>query len=71
MCEKVMSHPGIIVRSQTRDSFATGFTFYRQRLDKAYSMTDCISMLAMRERNLADVLTHDHHFTQEGFTTLL
>ncbi len=66
-----MSHPGIVVKSQTRESFVTGLAFYRERLDKGYSMTDCISMLAMRERDLADVPTHDHHFTQEGFTALL
>jgi predicted nucleic acid-binding protein len=40
-------------------------------LDKAYSLTDCISMNAMRERGLTDILTNDHHFTQEGFHILL
>ncbi len=28
-------------------------------------------MAAMREHNVTDVLTHDRHFTQEGFTILL
>jgi predicted nucleic acid-binding protein len=27
-------------------------------------------MLLMKQRGLTDVLTHDHHFTQEGFTVL-
>ena len=71
MCGQVMSHPRILVQPQSRESFVTGLSFYQERLDKGYSMTDCISILAMRERNVADVLTHDHHFAQEGFTVLL
>ena len=27
-------------------------------------------METMRDHNLHDVLTHDHHFAQEGFTVL-
>lgn len=37
---------------------------------KAYSLTDCISMEAMRQEGITDILTHDNHFTQEGFTIL-
>jgi predicted nucleic acid-binding protein len=38
---------------------------------KGYSMVDCISMQVMRSRNLTEVLTHDKHFSQEGFILLL
>lgn len=48
-----------------------GLDFYEARLDKGYSLTDRISMNAMRERGIREVLTHDHHFEQEGFTVLL
>jgi len=30
-----------------------------------------MSMNTMRELGIPDVLTHDHHFTQEGFNVLL
>ncbi len=30
-----------------------------------------ISMEAMRQEGITDILTHDNHFTQEGFTELL
>ncbi len=56
---------------QTEDSFQAGVMFYEQRLDKGYSLTDCISMNVLRERGITDVLTNDHHFTQEGFQILL
>jgi predicted nucleic acid-binding protein len=70
MFEETMSHPGVLVIPQTRESLLRGFTLYKARADKGYSLTDCISMTAMRERHLTEVLTHDHHFMWEGFTPL-
>ena len=54
----------------THESFLAGLALYKARADKGYSLTDCISMTAMRERNITEVLTHDRHFAQEGFTLL-
>ncbi len=71
LVRKIMGNPNMTVLPQTRDSFRTGFGLYEKRLDKEYSLTDCISMEAMRVHGLQEVLTHDHHFTQEGFTILL
>ena len=70
MFEETMSHPGVLVIPQTRESLLRGFALYKERADKGYSLTDCISMTAMSERDITEVLTHDHHFTQEGFTPL-
>lgn len=55
------------VLPQTRESFLAGLKLYEDRPDKEYSLTDCISMQAMRQRGLTEVLTQDHHFSQEGF----
>ena len=52
---------------QTPASFSAGFELYQARLDKGYSLTDCISMEIMRQKGIADVLTNDAHFEQEGF----
>jgi len=38
--------------------------------DKGYSLTDCISMIVMKQRGIIEVLTHDKHFTQENFRIL-
>ncbi len=70
MCEQVLLHPNITVFSQSHESFSQGFELYRQREDKGYSLTDCISMIACRERDIPEVLTNDHHFQQEGFIVL-
>ncbi len=55
----------------THNAFLLGAELYAARLDKGYSLTDCISMNIMRERGITDILTNDHHFTQEGFNILL
>lgn len=62
--------PDVDVLPQTRAGFDAAFTLYEARLDKGYGLTDCRSMLAMRDHGLIEILTHDHHFTQEGFTIL-
>jgi len=71
MCEQVLIHPNITVFPQSHESFMQGLNLFRQREDKGYSLTDCISMTLMRERKIQEVLTHDNHFKQEGFSTLL
>lgn len=48
-----------------------GVRLYRDRPDKAWSLTDCVSFVVMRERGLTRALTHDHHFEQAGFEPLL
>jgi uncharacterized protein len=59
------------VIEQTRSVFLKGLDFYKSRLDKGYSLTDCISMNVCREFGISKVLTHDKHFTQEGFKILI
>jgi predicted nucleic acid-binding protein len=65
-----MTESGVQIAPQTHESFLAGLTLYAARLDKRYSMTDCISMQAMRSVGITEVLTHDEHITQEGFTIL-
>jgi hypothetical protein len=51
--------------------FFRGFALFRDRMDKAWSLTDCISFTVMTERGLRLALTSDQHFEQAGFTALL
>ena len=48
-----------------------GRKLYRERTDKEWPLTDCISFVAMQEHGLAEALTADHHFEQAGFKALL
>jgi predicted nucleic acid-binding protein len=62
--------PNVDVLAQTRAEFDAALALYEGRPDKDYSLTDCRSMVALRALGVSEVLTNDHHFTQEGFTIL-
>lgn len=49
----------------------TALRLLQARLDKTYSLCDAVSFLLMRQRGIADALTTDRHFEQEGFVRLL
>ncbi len=53
------------------EHYMLGLRLFAQHEDKEWSLTDCISFIVMKENNLANVLTADHHFEQAGFVPLL
>lgn len=64
----VLDDPDILVIAQSRETLLAGLRLFESRLDKRYSVTDCISMETMKARDISEALTHDRHFAQEGFT---
>lgn len=68
---RILADQTIVVHPQSDQSFRRGFDLYESRPDKEYSLTDCISMEVMRQEGITEILTHDKHFTQEGFVVLL
>jgi len=48
-----------------------GLDLFARRLDKDWSLTDCISFVVMREHGVTEALTTDRHFEQAGFRILL
>jgi uncharacterized protein len=66
----ILASADMQVIKQSHELFIAGLDLYERRLDKGYSLTDCISMNVMRQFNINEVLTHDKHFTQEGFSIL-
>jgi len=67
----ILSNASVSVVPQSRQSFLNALEFYEDRKDKQYSLVDCISMMTMTNRSITDVLTNDHHFSQEGFKVLI
>lgn len=63
---KIFRNPTVEIVPLTQELFTAGLQLYEARPDKGYSLTDCISMMVMHDRNLTEVLTHDRHFLQEG-----
>lgn len=66
----IMQSNDVQVIRQGHELFLSGFELYERRLDKGYSLPDCISMIVMKQLNISEVLTHDKHFAQEGFSIL-
>lgn len=67
----VASDPMVLVVESTHDLFERGTALFAARLDKSWSLTDCISFVVMQDRGIANAATADRHFVQAGFTTLL
>ena len=61
----------ITIIPASTELFARGYTLYRDRPDKNWSLTDCISFVVMADEGLTEALTGDHHFEQAGFIALL
>lgn len=51
--------------------FESGLSLYLRRMDKDWSLTDCISFVVMEQMGLTNALTGDRHFEQAGFSVLL
>jgi uncharacterized protein len=51
--------------------FMRGWRLFRERMDKSWSLVDCISFIVMEDNRLHEALTADHHFEQAGFRALL
>lgn len=61
----------VTIIPSSADLFRRGFELYAGRLDKEWSLTDCISFVVMSDLAITEALTGDHHFEQAGFVALL
>jgi len=68
---ELLDSASVKVLAQSRDSLLRALDRFSKRPDKEYSLTDCSSMNAMDAEGITDVLTHDHHFQQEGYNVLI
>lgn len=69
--QTVRRTPMFRVVASSSELFDRGMAEYERAMDKAWSLTDCISFCIMREHAIARALTSDHHFDQAGFEALL
>lgn len=63
--------PSVAVIPASSELLARGFSRFANRLDKEWSLTDCISFVVMEDHGITEALTSDHHFEQAGFSRLL
>ncbi len=70
LIDHLLQRPDVEVIPLSVDLWQRGWNLYRDRPDKGWSLTDCVSFLVMQESGLADALTADEHFRQAGFRAL-
>lgn len=71
LLDALLDSPEIEIVPPTGEWFDAGVTLYRDRSDKRWTLTDCISFEVMRRLEITDALTGDRHFEQAGFQILL
>ena len=69
--ETIRTASGWKVEHITSQRLERGIARYSAHPDKAWSLTDCLSMDAMADHRCTDVATPDHHFAQAGFRVLM
>ncbi len=71
MVQRLRGNRDVIIVPQTSKQFESGLRRYSRAVDKSWSLTDCASFQVMDEEHIQAALTHDQHFAQAGFETLL
>jgi hypothetical protein len=71
LLEELTKDQAVTVVEMSREVFHAGFEEYKKHSDKAWSLTDSISFVVMRQQSLVNALTADQHFVQAGFSALM
>jgi predicted nucleic acid-binding protein len=71
LCNVVETDPAFRLVRASSELIQRGRKLYRERADKEWPLTDCISFVVMQDQGLSEALTADHHFEQAGFKALL
>ena len=71
LLDSLQEDPDVEIIPISADLYIRAFQLYRERPDKEWGLTDCISFVVMKDRGLMKALTTDEHFKQAGFQVLL
>jgi len=63
--------PRVEIVALTHPLETAAWELFRQRPDKEWGVTDCVTFVVMKQRGIPAALTVDHHFEQAGFQRLL
>lgn len=71
LIEGLRSLPNLRIIEAHSSLLSDGWRLYCDRLDKEWSLTDCVSIAVMEKEQIKEAFTSDHHFEQAGFVKLL
>ncbi len=68
--EQLLHSPEVTMLHVDAGLLTDGWRLFRERPDKRYSLTDCVSFVVMEREGLHEALAFDAHFEQAGFARL-
>ncbi len=71
LLDSLEEDPNVEIIPISEQLYKRALQLYRERPDKEWGITDCISFIVMQDRGLTEALTTDEHFQQAGFRALL
>lgn len=63
--------PNVEIAPITKQLYKRALALFKNRMDKEWGLTDCVSFIVMSDRGMSEALTTDEHFKQYGFQALL
>ncbi len=69
--ERIRNSRTVQIIHITEDIEDEAWKLFKQYSDKNFSFTDCTSFVVMRQVNMVEAFTGDHHFEQMQFVALL
>ncbi|HEY4688119.1 MAG TPA: PIN domain-containing protein [Anaerolineae bacterium] len=71
LLDALEADPEVEITPLSEPLYAQALRLYRERPDKEWGLTDCVSFVVMQERGITEALTTDEHFQQAGFHALM
>ncbi len=71
LLDSLEEDPNVKIIALSEELYNRAMEFYRQRPDKEWGLTDCVSFVVMQDYGIKEALTTDEHFRQAGFRALL
>lgn len=68
--DRLLASPSVQLVHVNEDLFGAAWGYFRERKDKRFSLTDCVSFVLMQQLGIETALAFDAHFVQAGFRTL-
>ena len=63
--ESLFTDETVLILEHNHEDFLKALELYKFRLDKGYSLTDCVSINVYRKLEINEILTHDHHLSRK------
>ena len=71
LLDSLEEDPNVKIIALSEELYNRAMALYRQRPDKEWGLTDCVSFVVMQDYGITETLTTDEHFKQAGFRALL